>query len=111
MRLEAGFDAFEPVPFDANVIVGRDENLSIGSSNAAVECGTSALLRFEQISEQYGNRSAALSTTARVSSDELLSTTMTSHVPFGWRDARLSSVVRRTAARLNVAMTIENFTA
>ena len=53
MRLEAGFDAFEPVPFDANVIVGRDENLSIGSSNAAVECGTSALLRFEQISERY----------------------------------------------------------
>ena len=34
MRLEAGFDAGEPVRVDANVIIGGNENLSIGRSNA-----------------------------------------------------------------------------
>src|SRR5581483_10633140 len=42
---------------------------------------------------------------------ELLSTTTTSHGPSGRRPARLSSVSARTAARLNVAMSTENFTA
>ena len=47
----------------------------------------------------------------RVSSDELLSTTITSQVPDTLSLAKLASVCRSSAARLYVGITIENFLA
>ena len=93
--------SIQPVRRHPHVVVGRDDDVAAGrprSRRSARGC-VPARARTGSAA-RTGNVRAASSTTCRVSSGELLSTTMTSHGPSGCSDARLASVSRRSAARL-----------